>query len=179
VRKKRDIPHSHVKGEQFCTREEAAALLGVTYERVAQLERTGKLAPLDARAVQGERAGRTSIVYRTADVLRLCEQRGPRSEGDEAAAVWALLEQGRSTVEIVIELKMAPRRVLELQREYLAHKHAAVIDGRTILAVRALGFDVTPETLPDAVERMLAAVREMRRRRGPVEVVEAHEDGDP
>jgi hypothetical protein len=86
--KTKDQETSAAKGgsvqRKLLTREEVSKVLGVTYQRVCQLHRQGKLRPIENReASSGPNRG---FVYRREDVERLRDTRHGASGSIAAAA---------------------------------------------------------------------------------------------
>lgn len=99
------------------TRREAAGLLGVSVGTVRRLEDRGRLHPsgaageerrFDAEEVRKLAAGRDG--QQLARAL---------TEGDEAATVFALLDEGATLRQVVKHARIVPDRVLRLHGEYV------------------------------------------------------------
>jgi len=161
--KTKDQETSAAKGgsvqPKLLTREEAANVLGVTYQRVCQLHRQGKLRPVENRpASSGPNRG---FVYRREDVERLRDTRHGAS-GSIAAAAFEIFTIGGKAADVVMKLHIAPEKAMLLQKAYVATTNDVLIPAYLLDKFREEGFGVTRENLPEIMSRMLASVRASR-----------------
>ena len=141
---------------KLLTREEVANVLGVTYQRVCQLHRQGKLRPIDDRpASSGPNRG---FVYRREDVERLRDTRHGAS-GSIAAAAFEIFTNGGRAADVVMKLHITPEKAILLQKAYVATTRDVLLPASLIEQFKQEGFDVTNETLPQFMSRMIAAWR--------------------
>jgi hypothetical protein len=140
---------------KLLNRSDAAKLLGVTYQRICQLHRQGRLSPVNA----GESSARIQgFLYRRGDVERLRDVR-VGAHGSTAAAAFEIFENGGNAVDVVKALHINPDNALSLLKAYSVAAQGAVIPRATLEEIKKLGFAVTPETLNEALVRMLTAYR--------------------
>lgn len=144
---------------KLLTREEVANVLGVTYQRVCQLHRQGKLRPIDDRpASSGPNRG---FVYRREDVERLRDTRHGVS-GSIAAAAFEIFTNGGGAADVVMKLHITPEKAILLQKAYVATTRDVLLPAYVFNKFKEVGYDVTRENLPESMSRMLAAVRASR-----------------
>lgn len=145
---------------KLLTREEVASFLGVTYQRVCQLHRQGKLRPVENRpASSGPNRG---FVYRREDVERLRDTRHGAS-GSVAAAAFEVFTTGGRAADVVMKLHIAPEKAMLLQKAYVATTNDVLIPAHVFNKFKDEGFGVTRENLPEMMSRMLASIRASRR----------------
>lgn len=108
-------------------RKQAAKRLGLAVRTLRDLEERGELVPIGAKG--NERLYTEAIVVafeqrrqiaREIEAVKEGARRKPLPphEGEIAARVFEMLEQKRSRIEIVIELRVDPERVDELAKHY-------------------------------------------------------------
>ena len=140
---------------KLLSRADAAKLLGVTYQRICQLHRQGKLVPVNA----GESSARIQgFLYRRGDVERLRDVR-VGAHGSTAAAAFEIFENGGNAVDVVKGLHISPENAMSLLKAYVTASQSALVSRSTLEEIKKLGFAVTPETLDETLARMLATYR--------------------
>lgn len=87
------------------------------------------------------------------------------ADGELAARAAELFAAGKSTMEVVVVLRVTPARLRELRRE-LAEPDDLIVPGDVVAEIRDLGFAgsgpagrLAPEDLPRILRRLLAAAR--------------------
>lgn len=144
---------------KLLTREEVANVLGVTYQRVCQLHRQGKLRPVENRpASSGPNRG---FVYRREDVERLRDTRHGAS-GSIAAAAFEIFTNGGTAADVVMKLHIAPEKAMLLQKAYVATTNDVLIPAYVFDKFKEEWPGVTRETLPGLMSRMHASLRVSR-----------------
>lgn len=141
---------------KLLTREDVAKALGVTYQRVCQLHRQGKLRPVEnppASLVQHR-----GFLFRREDVERLRDARNGAS-GSSAAAAFEIFANGGSVVDVVTQLHIAPEKAMTLHKAYATATNDVLFPASLIEKLKRHGFDVTRENLAEVVGRMLAEWR--------------------
>lgn len=130
----RDIeaePEIADRGLRWLTRHQVAKMLGISIASVRRMEQQGTLHPrmsqgvnfFDSREVRALARDRASLSpsplvrARAAASFPLCSVPG-RTEGQEAADVFRLLNENKGLRDIVIEARIAPIRVRALYREW-------------------------------------------------------------
>jgi hypothetical protein len=156
---KKSAPTQEKKGlpenGKLLSRADAAKLLGVTYQRICQLHRQGRLVPVNA----GESSARIQgFLYRRSDVERLRDVR-LGAHGSTAAAAFEIFENGGNAVDVVKALHVSPDNAMSLLKAYTTASHSALVSRSTLEEIKKLGFAVTPETLNETLGRMLATYR--------------------
>ena len=140
---------------KLLSRADAAKLLGVTYQRICQLHRQGRLVPVNA----GESSARIQgFLYRRGDVERLRDVR-VGAHGSTAAAAFEIFENGGNAVDVVKALHVSPDNAMSLLKAYVTASQSALVSRSTLEEIKKLGFAVTPETLDAVLARMLIAYR--------------------
>ena len=140
---------------KLLSRADAAKLLGVTYQRICQLHRQGRLVPVNA----GESSARIQgFLYRRGDVERLRDVR-VGAHGSTAAAAFEIFENGGNAVDVVKALHISPDNAMSLLKAYSTASQSALVSRSTLEEIKKLGFAVTPETLNETLGRMLATYR--------------------
>lgn len=140
---------------KLLSRADAAKLLGVTYQRICQLHRQGRLSPVNA----GESSARIhGFLYRRGDVERLRDVR-LGAHGSTAAAAFEIFENGGNAVDVVKALHISPDNAMSLLKAYVTASQSALVSRSTLEEIKKLGFAVTPETLDAVLARMLIAYR--------------------
>jgi len=149
----------------WLTRDQVAARLGKTRPIVQKLQAKGYLHPVvkngvslfavtevDALARPGRRpAPWLAGQVRRRNTLAKTPHGARRSEGQEAAHVFRLLEQGMSLKQIVIQAHVPPHRVRALHREWTRSlEHGAPPTSH------ALGDDPDLNMLANAAEQLFA-----------------------
>lgn len=125
----------------WLTRNEAADLLRVSNNTIAEWQRHELVRPVLARS----RHGNCEAYYYDPDELRRVPRRanrfvGPHSPGEIAARVFELLRDGRTIAEVVIEVRVEPSVVEDLREQWMES------NGRSL---------VVPERERDELERLL------------------------
>lgn len=144
---------------KLLTREDVAKVLGVTYQRVCQLHRQGKLRAVENRpASSGPNRG---FVYRREDVERLRDTRHGAS-GSIAAAAFEIFTNGGMAADVVMKLHISPEKALLLQKAYVATTRDVLIPAHVFNKFKEEGFNVTRENLPVVMSSILASVRASR-----------------
>jgi hypothetical protein len=159
----KDEETSSTKGgsvqRKLLTREEVANVLGVTYQRVCQLHRQGKLRPIENReASSGPNRG---FVYRREDVERLRDTRHGAS-GSIAAAAFEIFTNGGRAADVVMKLHIPPEKAILLQKAYVATTNDVLVPAYVFNKFKEAWPGVTREDLPEIMSRMLASVRACR-----------------
>ena len=98
------------------------------------------------------------FLYRRSDVERLRDVR-VGAHGSTAAAAFEIFENGGNAVDVVKSLHISPDNAMSLQKAYVTASHSALVSRSTLEEIKKLGFAVTPETLNEALVRMLTAYR--------------------
>jgi hypothetical protein len=140
---------------KLLSRADAAKLLGVTYQRICQLHRQGRLVPVNANESSARIQG---FLYRRGDVERLRDVR-VGAHGSTAAAAFEIFENGGNAVDVVKALHIAPDNAISLLKAYTVASQSALVSRSTLEEIKKLGFSVTPETLDDTLARMLSTYR--------------------
>lgn len=161
--KTKDQETSDAKGgsvqRKLLTREEVANVLGVTYQRVCQLHRQGKLRPIENReASSGPNRG---FVYRREDVERLRDTRHGAS-GSVAAAAFEIFTIGGNAADVVMKLHIAPEKAMLLQKAYVATTNDVLIPAYVFNKIKKDWPGTTRENLPEIMSRMLTSARVCR-----------------
>lgn len=156
---KKSAPTQEKQGQaengKLLSRADAAKLLGVTYQRICQLHRQGRLVPVNA----GESSARIQgFLYRRGDVERLRDVR-VGAHGSTAAAAFEIFENGGNAVDVVKGLHISPENAMSLLKAYVTASQSALVSRSTLEEIKKLGFAVTPETLDAVLARMLIAYR--------------------
>jgi hypothetical protein len=141
---------------KLLTREDVAKVLGVTYQRVCQLHRQGKLRPVEnppASLVQHR-----GFLFRREEVERLRDARNGAS-GSSAAAAFEIFANGGGVVDVVTQLHIAPEKAMTLHKAYATATNDVFFPASLIDELKRHGFDVTRENLAEVVGRMLAGWR--------------------
>jgi hypothetical protein len=143
------------ENSKLLSRADAAKLLGVTYQRICQLHRQGRLSPVNA----GESSARIQgFLYRRGDVERLRDVR-VGAHGSTAAAAFEIFENGGNAVDVVKALHISPDNAMSLLKAYVTASQSALVSRSTLEEIKKLGFAVTPETLDETLARMLSTYR--------------------
>lgn len=140
---------------KLLSRADAAKLLGVTYQRICQLHRQGRLSPVNANESSARIQG---FLYRRGDVERLRDVR-VGAHGSTAAAAFEIFENGGNAVDVVKALHISPDNAMSLLKAYATASQSALVSRSTLEEIKKLGFAVTPETLDAVLARMLMAYR--------------------
>jgi hypothetical protein len=144
---------------KLLTREEAANVLGLTYQRVCQLHRQGKLPPAENRPASFK--PHRGFVYRREDVERLRDTRHGAS-GSIAAAAFEIFANEGTAANVVMKLHVTPEKAMLLQKAYVATTRDVLLPAFLLDKMKEHGFGVTRENLPELMGRMLAQVRAAR-----------------
>lgn len=143
------------ENSKLLSRADAAKLLGVTYQRICQLHRQGRLSPVNANESSARIQG---FLYRRGDVERLRDVR-VGAHGSTAAAAFEIFENGGNAVDVVKALHVSPDNAMSLLKAYVTASQSALVSRSTLEEIKKLGFAVTPETLDAVLARMLIAYR--------------------
>jgi len=149
----------------WLTRDQVAARLGKSRSVVQKLQASGYLHPVVRNGVSLfalnevdilARPGRRPAPWlaghvRTRTKLAHAASGARRTEGQEAAHVFRLLEQGLSLRQIVIQARVPPHRVRALHREWTRS-----LDHGPPPNAHALGDDPELNTLANAAEQLFA-----------------------
>jgi hypothetical protein len=160
---KTDAKPDDTKTPIWLTRDQVAARLGKSRSVVQKLQASGYLHPVvktgvslfalnevDALARPGRRPAPWLAGHvRTRTTPAKAATGARRTEGQEAAHVFRLLEQGMSLRQIVIHARVPPHRVRSLHREWTRSlEHGAPPNSH------ALGDDPDLNTLANAAEQL-------------------------
>lgn len=140
---------------KLLTREDVAKVLGVTYQRVCQLHRQGKLRPVENQPASSAHRG---FLYRREEVERLRDARNGAS-GASAAAAFEIFANGGRAVDVVMQLHIAPEKAITLHKTYTTITNDVLFPASLLDELKRHGFGVTRDNLADIVGRMLAEWR--------------------
>ena len=139
----------------WMTREQGSDFLGVSIQTLRNYERRGRLHPQYVYRRDGYGIERRVTAYDPEEIKKL--PRGGRTQrlnGDLAARVFELFNQGRSLRDIVIELRESPNTIKELYtlwREGESQVNANTVNPRADLAARCFTMLNEGKTLQEIV----------------------------
>lgn len=142
----------------WLTRNEASDMLTVSQQTLANYERRGDLHPRQAYRRDGRGVEHLVIVYDPRELTKLASKLRrhlvlPRDPGEMAARAFELFREGRSMEEVVVELRLQPDQVRELNDKWLDMGGAHLVI--TPLAKEALEKIVGPfSSVTELVERV-------------------------
>lgn len=152
----------------YISRTNAVKKYRISYDRLRQLEREGKLQKFAAKDVgyqedKPSRGGVTKWVYKTEDVARATRTNGDmvrfaRSYRKEAA-VFDLLADGRDLIEIVRRTRFDLSEVTRLRNIYVREKGLFVIPREALDLAAAHGLELKANTIGPLFVRLLEAAR--------------------
>lgn len=136
---------------KLLTRSEVATVLGVSYQRVCQLHRLGRLKPANART-----AGR-GCKYASDDVMKLQEAR--KNSGGNAGEAFRLFRSGATPVDVVIQLNMSPDVVKELYSQFKTLDGSLAAITEILQPLFQIGYRGDLKGVPAFVQRLLTKLR--------------------
>lgn len=165
MRGKNELGSPFVK--RWFTRSQAAKACGISIQAWHNLERRGvvRAVPVAEAAGWKGRPGagqQPEFVIRAEDVARVKNDAHVvrLSQGQIAAAAFDAFERGRSIIEVVIMLKLAPGQAEELHASWRRVKNYVLLPGTCVEKFARLGFSVSDEaSFVAAAERLLDAAR--------------------
>jgi len=156
----------------FITRREATKKYRVTYERLVQLEREGKLRKIAAKDAgfakdkPHQRGGQIKWVYNEEEVVKATRKK-PDARFARAlrvdALVFDMLAEGCDLIEIVRLTRIDHSEATRLRDIYLREKDGFVVPGEARRVAKDYGFDLKPNTLVPLLVRLLDAARAKNR----------------
>jgi hypothetical protein len=148
----------------FISRREAEQKYKISYTRLRQLEKKGKLTPIDASTVRYElrnkHGGNTvKVVYDEAQLVALKGKtsfdarfaRGQRRD----ALVFDMLAEGVDVPDIVRRTRLDVPVVLRLRDTYVREKEGFVVPGEARRIARKHGFEIGPHNIVEVLIRLL------------------------
>jgi hypothetical protein len=152
----------------YISRTKAVKKYRVSYDRLRQLEREGKLQKYAASDVKYEddkptRGGQTKWVYKEDDVAKAA-----RTNGDvvrfarnfrKEAVVFDMLSDGRDLIEIVRRTRFSLAEVTQLRNVYLREKGLFVVPREAIELAAEHGIELKHNTIGPLLVRLLEAAR--------------------
>lgn len=113
-------PSTSEDKQRWLTHTEAADLVGVSYNTIANWARQGRLNPRKERRTLSNGTEREVTVFNVSEVMRFARRRGADDVGELAARAFEMFEHGTSLREVVIKLRQSPERVESLHEQWLS-----------------------------------------------------------
>jgi hypothetical protein len=148
----------------YISRTDAERKYRISSTRMRQLERKGKLVPLDASTVaykppaKARGGSAVKVVYEEAQVAALFGTKGAdtrfarRQRFD--AVVFDLLADGVDVPDIVRRTRLDLATVLRLRDFYVREKDGIVVPGAEVRAMRENGFDLRPDNMAEVMQAL-------------------------
>lgn len=156
----------------YISRTEAERKYRISATRMRQLEKKGKLVPIDAstvayKAPENARGGSAvKVVYEEAQVAALFGTKGAAKRFSRRkhvdAVVFDLLAAGVDVPDIVRQLRLDLATVLRLRDVYVREKDGIVIPGVQVRAARELGFDPRNKDFSEFLQGLLDYARRIK-----------------
>ncbi len=160
----KDVEHGG-RVRVWLTRSEVVKQLGISYSRLLTYEGYGWLhkrraADVGARTRGAPRGGRpAAIVYDQDEVNEIGRRRRIMRRASVAQRAFAAFARGQGVVQVVIELGVEPEVAAELYRDYATAAGGLYLPGDVVGELTRMGFQVTVQTFPDMVRKLLDAAR--------------------
>lgn len=146
----------------FISRRDAEKKYAISYTRLQQLEKEGKLIPIDVNTVRDRYQSTTKnlkVVYEEVQVAALKRKldvdvsfvRGKRRD----AHVFDLLSKGIDVTDIVRRTRLELATVKRLRDEYIREKDGFVVPGEARRIAREHGIDLGPHNIVEVLVRLL------------------------
>jgi hypothetical protein len=153
----------------YISRTDAERKYRISSTRMRQLERKGKLVPLDASAVaykppaKARGGSAVKVVYEEAQVAALFGTKGANTRFGRRqrvdAVVFDLFAEGVDVPDVVRRTRLDLATVLRLRDVYVREKNALIIPGDQIREAREYGLDPRPGNIAVFLKGLLDYAR--------------------
>lgn len=148
----------------FMSRTEAEKKYDISYTRLIQLQKKGKLTPINVSTIPAEYQAKyiktnVKVVYAEEQLATLRGKAGSDArfgrEKRRDALVFDMIKQGIDVPDIVMRTRLNLEAVKRLQNEYIRAKDAFVVPGEARRIAREHGIELGPDNYVEVLVRLL------------------------
>jgi len=148
----------------FISRSEAERKYNISYTRLTQLQKKGKLTPINVSTIPAEYQAKykktnVRVVYAEEQLAALRGKTGSDArfgrEKRRDALVFDMIKDGIDVPDIVMRTRLNLEVVKRLRDEYLKEKGGFVVPGEVRRLAREQGFEIGPHNIVEVFVRLL------------------------